>query len=267
MSLYFKSLASSSSGNCLAMWTENSCILIDFGLGSMKRTRQILKENLPDNTDIDAVVISHVHTDHISYYPLRVLEQQGVPVMLHQDSLEQLKYKHFNGYGFGDLDLRTFSDEPFNIGDFTLQAFELVHHPNFPTYGFVVTCHQDDVTKKLVIATDFNDWNPIIEHFLNADFIFVESNHDLELLRQYYNPNSRYHLSNPETSEFLYNINQKSDCPPQSVMLGHISPQRNDVGIAVQEVHDFFTKNGSQPDFSIYAAPLKGSSDTIEILG
>lgn len=265
MSIYFKSIASSSDGNCLALWTENTCVLIDSGLGSMKRTRHALKQNLPEGIDIDALIISHIHTDHISYYPLRVFEHLPTTVMVHRDTIEQLKRKHFNGYGFADLDLQTFSTEPFTVGDFTFNPFQLAHHPDVPTYGFTVTCKLRDSVKKIVIATDFKDWTSVFDNFLDADFIFVESNHDLELLRRYYNHNSNYHLSNPETSELLYNICQKSARPPKSVMLGHISSQRNDTKIAIKEVRRFFKKNGTTPKFKIHAAPLRTPSETIEI--
>ena len=83
MSLYFKSLRSSSSGNCLLVWTDHTRVLIDCGLGSMKRTRQVLAQNVGDQLDIDAAVVSHMHTDHIGYYSLRVLDSLGVKVRVH----------------------------------------------------------------------------------------------------------------------------------------------------------------------------------------
>jgi Cft2 family RNA processing exonuclease len=84
MPLYFKSLCSSSSGNCLTLWTENTRILIDCGLSSMKKTRQLLNENIDNPEEIDAVIISHLHGDHISYYPLRVIEDYNYKVKVHK---------------------------------------------------------------------------------------------------------------------------------------------------------------------------------------
>ena len=55
MPLHFRSLRSSSSGNCLLVWTDHTRVLIDCGLGSMKRTRQVLMDNLGDQLDIDAL--------------------------------------------------------------------------------------------------------------------------------------------------------------------------------------------------------------------
>ena len=266
MPIYFKSIVSSSNGNCLALWTEDSCVIVDFGLSSMKRCRQAIAEHLPPSVNIDAVVISHTHSDHISYYPLRVLEGLDCSVRVHRDCIEQLRAKHFNGYGFGDLDIRPFTDDGFEVGDFVFEPFEVSHHPQYRTFGFVVKCTQRAGAAKIVIATDFNQWQPVMDHFVDADFIFVESNYDHELLRQYYNHNSTYHLPNPDTANLLCAARQKSASPPQAVMLGHMSPQRNTEEIALAEVRQAFTVSGITMDFDLLAAPLRDASDTIEII-
>ena len=267
MGLYFKSLASSSSGNSLALWTENSCVVVDFGLGSMKKCRQAIAEHLPDSVSIDAAVISHIHGDHISFYPLRVLEQLDCSVMVHRDSIEPLKAKHFREYGFGGLDICPFDEAGFSVGDFTFEPFEVAHNPVYPTFGFVIKCDQPDGVKKIVVATDFCNWQDVADKFVDADFIFVESNHDYELLRRYFNPNSRFHLPNPETAKLLCHVRQKSKRPPQAVMLGHISSQRNTPEIAIRETSQAFGRAGVAVDFDLMAAPLKGSGDTIKIIG
>ena len=66
-------------------------MLIDCGLSSMKRTRAALTTVFDDPTQIDAVLLTHTHSDHISYYPLRVLEDYGLSVRLHEDCYEQLQ--------------------------------------------------------------------------------------------------------------------------------------------------------------------------------
>ena len=45
----------------------------------MKQTRAILNENLGDAEDVDAVIISHLHGDHIALNEtLSVFQQNGV---------------------------------------------------------------------------------------------------------------------------------------------------------------------------------------------
>lgn len=261
MSLHFQSVCSSSSGNCLALWTENTRILIDCGLSSMKRTRQALTAVFGDPSTIDAVLLTHTHSDHISYYPLRVLDEYGHTVHIHDDNVDLLEEKHFKDYGFEGLNIETFEDGEFTIKDLLIKPFEVSHNPAYPTFGFQVF-YQD---KKIVIATDFCTAADIFENFLDADFIFVESNHDLDLLEQYFNPNSYYHMPNTFTADLLVNIVNQSKNKPQTVILGHISSQRNKPELALGETIDAFQKADKEIDFELMAAPLRESSKIIQI--
>ncbi len=261
MPLYFTSLRSSSSGNCLLVRTDNTTALVDCGLGSMKRTRQVLTQDLGDRPDIDAAVISHMHTDHIGYYSLRVLDNLGVKVRVHEGSLSQLEDKHFSGRGLSSLRLKPFSDSCFKVGDLSLQPFEVPHNPWYPTYGFVIR-HK---SSKIVIATDFCDWESSLECFVDADFIFVECNHDLELLARHYNPNSEFHMPNPDTGDLLCAARKCSKRPPQAVMLGHLSEQRNRPEIALNEVQSSFERNGLELDFRLLVAPRLEASEAVEV--
>ena len=261
MSLYFQSICSSSNGNCLALWSETTRILIDCGLSSMKRTRLTLNSLSNNQSQIDSVLLTHTHSDHISYYPLRVLEESCLTIRIHEDCIEQLRNKHFNGYGFSNLKLKAFKNKDFNIGDFSIKPFEVSHSPDFPTFGYQVF-YKDT---KIVIATDFSEWESVFDNFLDADFIFVESNHDLKLLEQFYNPNSRFHMPNPKTGNLLLNIVESSKKIPSKVMLGHISSQRNERNIALKETIRTFEKAGKKMDFQLHAAPLRESCDVVQI--
>jgi phosphoribosyl 1,2-cyclic phosphodiesterase len=261
MPLYFKSICSSSSGNCLTLWSQTTRLLIDCGLSSMKRTRQALIP-LIEQSKIDSVLLTHVHSDHISYYPLRVLEELDISVHLSEDCADQLKEKHFNGYGFKHLKLRPCKNKKFTIGDFLIKPFEVSHNPGYATSGYEIF-YQD---VKAVIATDFYEWDSVFDKFMDADFIFVESNHDLGLLEKYYNPNSRYHLPNPKTAELLVNIFTEGRKVPRVIMLGHLSSQRNKPRLAITETTAAFKKAGVEMKFELMAAPLKQCCDVVKIL-
>jgi phosphoribosyl 1,2-cyclic phosphodiesterase len=135
------------------------------------------------------------------------------------------------------------------------------HNPDYPTFGFELF-YQD---KKAVIATDFFEWDSIFDRFVDADFIFVESNHDLGLLEQYYNPNSRYHLPNPKTAQLLVNVIREGRKVPRVIMLGHISSQRNKPKIAIKETVTAFKKAGVEMKFELAAAPLRERCEVVEI--
>lgn len=260
MSLYFQSLCSGSGGNCLTVWSDTTRLVIDCGLSSMKRTRQTLTA-LTAASPIDGVLLTHIHSDHISYYPLRTLEEMELPVHLCQDCAGQLKDKHFNGYGFSKLKLHPHKNRAFTVGDFRIRPFELAHHPAYPTSGYVISAGEH----KIVIATDFYDWENAVEHFIDADLVFVESNHDLELLRKYFNPNSRYHLPNPKTAELLTTVCSESRRQPKTVILGHLSSQRNTPKLAIRETTEFFHQAGLKLDFNLLTAPPAQAGPVVNV--
>jgi phosphoribosyl 1,2-cyclic phosphodiesterase len=261
MSLYFQSICSSSSGNCLTLWSDTTRLVIDCGLSSMIRTRQALVPMM-EHSKIDSVLLTHTHADHISYYPLRVLEDLAIPVHLAEDSIEHFNEKHFKGYGFKNLKLHLHKKQAFTVGDFLIKPFEVSHNPNYPTFGYEIL-YQDT---KAVIATDFYKWDNIFDRFVDADFIFVESNHDLQLLEQYYNPNSRYHLPNPQTAQLLVNVIKEGRKIPRIIMLGHLSNQRNKPMIAIRETTAAFKKAGIEMKFELHAAPLREYCKPVKIV-
>ncbi len=261
MSLHFQSICSSSSGNCIYLRSDKTSILIDCGLSSMKRTRAVLSQINGKAGDIDRVLVSHSHSDHISYYPLRVLNDHGIAVHTSGDCVKQIRDKHFRDDKLKNLEIEVFGNKKFVIGDLCIRPFEVQHNPDYPTSGFQIF-HED---KKVVVVTDFCRWDDVFENFLDADFIFVESNHDLKLLRQFFNPNSRYHMPNPDTAELLVNVIKESDNVPRMVMLGHISSQRNDAKIAVNEIINLFREENMKMDFELSSAPLKEAGAAVRI--
>lgn len=261
MPLYFQSLRSSSSGNCLLVKTDKTAVLIDCGLGSIKNTREVLRQSNVNPNEINLILISHLHSDHISYYPLRVIEEEGIKLKVHKNCLDDLKYKHFREIGLTKLKLEAYDTVKFSVGDFEIEPFEVPHQPAFLTCGF--TIYYKD--KKIVIATDFKDWNGQIDRFADADFILVESNHDLELLRKNYNPNSLFHLPNPKTAQLLCSAFQKSKKIPKTVMLGHLSTQRNTPPIAIKEIKTAFKNSGFDNGLKLMTAPPYECSEVVNL--
>jgi len=231
----------------------------------MRRTREILENNLGNPAHIDSVIISHMHGDHINHQSLRVIEEYGLKLRVYEKCLNQLRGKHYQGHRFKSLDLDTFSDQCFTVGNLSIQPFEVPHNPNFPNCGFVVRCNEGKNWKTAVIATDFHKSADVLDHFIDADFIFVESNHDLGLLARYFNPNSRYHMSNPKTAELLYMAYVQSRKKPHTVMLGHLSRERNTESYALRETKLVFREKGVDLHSKLFAAPAFESSKLVEI--
>jgi phosphoribosyl 1,2-cyclic phosphodiesterase len=263
MGFYFRSLCSSSAGNSLALWGERTRLLVDCGISSQRDCRTMLAEHFPQPGNLDAVIVTHAHGDHINYSTLKVFGQHGIPVRIHEKAIGQVENKWCIGHKLPGLRMATFSQE-FQIGEFAIEAVRLEHMPLYHTVGFVVRWMQDGRSVKAVIMADFCEWENIVHHFHDADFIYVEANHDLQMLRMHYNPNSEYHLPNPETGRLLHAARQRGR-RPRTVMLGHISSERNKASLALAEVRKTFAAKRDEIDFRLLASPLYEPSEVVTI--
>ena len=114
-------LYSSSSGNMFHIASSNTNILIDVGV-SYKAINDGLKSINLSIKDIDAVLITHEHTDHIKGLPL-LCRKNNIPVYACGDTADYLK---------NDLESKNIEaniikiqyDIPFHINDLTIYPFE-----------------------------------------------------------------------------------------------------------------------------------------------
>ena len=249
----------------MQIWTKNSQIIIDCGFQTQWECEELLEEHAGRFADLDAVLVTHAHTDHICKPSLKVLASQGVRIRANRRVVKQICSRH----GCDDWDeppfLDAFPDGAFLAGDLRIIPMEVPHEPGVPNFGFVICHGQGRRERKIVVCTDFYNYADVLRHFINADFIFVESNHDLDLLRKYPNDASQYHLSNPKTAWLLYHVIRKSEKPPQAVMLGHLSHKRNRKKLALGMVEEVFDRQRMDMDFDLFAAPLFKPSKTIRI--
>lgn len=138
MAFYFKSLSSSSAGNCLLLWSKRTKIIFDCGLSSMRSTRDLLSKNFGIPIQVDSVIVSHIHSDHINHYSLRVLDEHGANLRVHEKCVDQLRRNHFRGHRFESIKIKTFSNRSFNVNEFSVKPFDVEHNPKSHNSGFVV---------------------------------------------------------------------------------------------------------------------------------
>ncbi len=264
MNTYFRSFRSSSAGNCLALWTGDTSILLDCGVRTLRECRTLLREHQDGHGPVDAVLVSHAHGDHLTGQALRVLEEAGIPIRAHRDVASQLRDRH-DGERAYRSPIQPFPADAFTVGDFRITAVPLPHAPGVPTFGFVILSGHGAAHRKIVVCTDFHDFSPIVPHLEGADFVFVEANHDLDLLRAHPNPNSRYHLNNVKAAWLLCHGVRRGHFVPGTVVLGHLSEERNRERLALGEVDRVFARQGLGVDFSLEAAPKHEPSRVIAI--
>lgn len=250
MPLEFTSLRSGSNGNCLMLKSRRTTILLDCGINAQCTCREILERVMVNKKAPDGVLVSHAHGDHICYSSLRVLCEQDIPIYCHHKIAKQILDKHATKMDFPPR-LRKFRGTPFIIGDLKIHPISLPHATDYPNFGFVIYHKRT----KIVIATDFHVQDAIANHLVNADFIFIEANHDPELLKKYWNPSSLFHLNNPKAARLLLDARKASRKPPHTVMLGHLSGDRNSKKLVLKAIRDEFRKKGVEMDFNLEVAP------------
>ncbi len=218
-------LASSSSGNCTFIGTKQTRLLIDAGL-SRKEAFARLTAIGEDPERLDAVLVTHEHSDHVSgLIPLarKRPNQRQLPVYISSLTAPTIAWDDCEPL------LETFqAGAGFTIGDITVQSFTIPHDAIDPV-GF--TLHAGGV--KIGLATDLGYMPDSIKwHLRGCDLLVLESNHDLEMLKVGPYPWSvkqrvmgrKGHLSNDLACEF---IAESLDSTTSTLVLGHLSEQNN----------------------------------------
>ncbi len=201
-------IASGSNGNCCLVEEKGVSILIDAGKSGREIERRMnsLGKSLEN---VDGCIITHGHTDHIRGAEV-ISRRYGIPLYVSRQAEFLLSgaVKEFDG-------------------NFKIKGVEvkpvLTSH-NVPSSGFVIG--------KFGLFTDTGMVTPEMDSAMgNLNAVLLESNHDIEMLR-----NGRYprflknwilsdtgHLSNETASSLIQNKGKNLSL----VLLGHLSGNNN----------------------------------------
>ena len=233
--LNFCSLYSGSSGNSLFVQTENTRILIDAGVSS-KKIEEGLKSIDVEPSSIDAILITHEHSDHVQ--GLGTFSKKfNTPIYANQETIDNMQNQILK---ISEKNIKKFKvADKFSIGDIDIKSFSIPHDAANPC-GFNIFKEN----KKLSIATDIGHMdNKLIKNLEDSLFILLESNYDPEIIkysRYPYSLKSRItgplgHLSNDSAGKTISYL-LKSGL--KSAMLGHLSKENNFPELAYKTVAD-----------------------------
>lgn len=223
--LEYCSLASGSCGNSHYIKAGQWDILVDVGM-SAKYIREALDQIGESMHRIDAVFVTHEHSDHIR--GLAVLAKRFHFTIFIARSIYQLLEKQL-----AHIPLERFvfiEDGLMSLGEVTIEVFSVSHDATH-TFGFTFE-HED---KKLGIATDIGYIDARARRALSdCDFLVIESNHDEHLVEAGRYPyllkqrilSERGHLSNKSAGELIADI-YHSQGRLKYIVLAHLSQENN----------------------------------------
>lgn len=217
-------LASGSKGNCIFIEGKSGAILLDAGLSAKETLQRIDRAGL-DAGQIDAVLVTHEHSDHIK--GLDVLARRiNVPVYATEGTLND--FLHHRRISEKPIESHVCRDhERFSVGDFCIEPFATSHDAAEPC-GFII---RENGTW-IGYCTDTGVLSPrMFELLKKCDGIILESNHCPDMLRNGPYTESlkrrirskRGHLSNPAAASCLRMLGK--DVP--QVILAHLSETNN----------------------------------------
>lgn len=238
----FFSLVSGSSGNASVIQHNNTTVLIDCGVSGKKITN-LLKSADIDCEDIDAMLITHEHTDHTAGAGV-ISRRYNIPVYATEKTHENL-----NVGVIRDENRKIISSgEDFCIGDIGIHSFAISHDASDPV-GYTLTAGN----VKYSIATDTGIMtDEIFSSISGSDYIMLEANHDIDMLMHGDYPyelkrrilGDRGHLSNDTAAETVIKLLESNT---KGILLSHLSNHNNIPSVAYQTVAQALKKYGATP--------------------
>lgn len=258
----FCSLCSGSSGNSSLIQTENTKILVDVGESAKKLSESLKTLNI-EPTEIDAILITHEHSDHIKGLGT-FSKKYNIPVYANIETWNAMpnqKEKVDAG------NIRYFNFDKFTLGNLSILPFSIPHDAANPC-GFNIYYKN----KKISIATDIGHiTTEVVNNLTNSSFILLEANYDPNILKcstypyvlkqRISGPNG--HLSNDTAGE---TISYLAEHGLNNVMLGHLSKENNFPELAYKTVVEHLIQNNVNNDsFKLSIADRYNVSPIIDV--
>lgn len=218
--MQFASLGSGSKGNATVVATETTRVLVDCGFPRRDATRRLARIGLRPE-QLDAILVTHEHGDHAGGVG-SLAKAFDIPVYLSHGTAATGRVSGASTLQCVD------SDSRFTVGDISVHAVPVPHDAREPIQ-FCFT-HKK---QRLGILTDLGSITPhVISSFAGCDALFLECNHDAEMLQAGSYPHSLKrrvggdygHLNNRQAAEFLLATDTSK---LTTLVIGHLSEQNN----------------------------------------
>ena len=222
-------LFSSSKGNCTYIESDHVRLLVDIGVSCKRVVEALTQINVAPET-INAILITHEHSDHVS--GLKVfLKKYPIPVFATSGTFRGIKEMPEK------LAHSFIPNHEIKMEDITVFPFSIPHDANEPCgYTFF------NKTEKVTVATDLGHINlDLLNIMEKSNTILLESNHDVNMLRTGKYPYSLKqriignfgHLSNATSAKTVEYLIKKGT---KNFILAHLSEENNFPDLALETV-------------------------------
>jgi phosphoribosyl 1,2-cyclic phosphodiesterase len=221
----FASVGSGSEGNALLVeahsGTTTTRVLLDCGFSAKEVERRLMRVGADVET-LDAILITHEHSDHIGS-ALTLARKWSIPLYMSWGTARAV------GADEPDVDLHVlWGDETVAIGDVSVLPYTVPHDAREPLQ-FVLS----DGAARLGVLTDVGTSTPHISEVLSGcDALILECNHDLRMLAASRYPPSlkariggaHGHLNNDDAAGILASLDRSK---LRHLVAAHLSQQNN----------------------------------------
>jgi phosphoribosyl 1,2-cyclic phosphodiesterase len=231
----FVVVGSGSKGNATLLFDEETLIQIDMGL-PMRRITAALESIKKNKSDLQGILITHEHTDHIKNLSMY---KGKVPIYASKGTID-----------YFDHEVVPF--DSFEIGTLSVIPFMTSHDAANPV-GYVIVSGKT----KLVYLTD-SGYVPeeSLDYLRDADYYIMESNHDLKMLMKSNRPavlkrrikGDEGHLSNVDSAIYLSELVGPKT---KEIYLAHLSEECNLPELALEAYRKTFKKKEVPYDIDI----------------
>lgn len=236
--MYFCSISSGSSGNCIYVGSERTKILVDVGIPKKVVTNSLNTIKVSPNS-IDGILVTHEHLDH--YKGIGVLSKSyDIPIYLNEATFKAISDKIKDA-----KNIRILENNEFIVGDLEIKMFKLPHDAVDPV-GYTIMNNN----KKVSIATDMGYVSKeVFENLKDSNVVLIESNYNEHMVKMSSYPHflkerilgKLGHLSNEECGNVVVELIKNF---PKKIVLGHLSNINNFPELAYKTVEKIIYSNG-----------------------
>lgn len=272
MSLTVSVLASGSAGNAALLATPTTKVLIDAGVGPRVLASRLRHLHLTIG-DLDAVLITHLHHDHLRPPTLEPFATHQVNVCCHQNHVRPLARRGKQARRLARAGLLwAFEEKPFRVGEVEVEPLPLPHDDEGGCFGFLFAFPNGRGKFRMGYLTDLGHLpDRHLERLRDLDVLALEHNHDPEMLRDSARPEPLKariggnfgHLSNCQAACVLWKLLEESSVAPKHLLLMHLSRECNRPELPLRKAGEVLSALGA--DTQVHLTFQNQSTDPITL--